>query len=185
MDRLEIHGGRRLEGTVRISGAKNAALPEMAAALLTSEPVHLKNIPHVRDIITMAKLLAHMRCVGIEPGHSAERIHIPRGNDFARGSAVRAGEDDARVGADAGAARGAVRLRARFAARGLRDRRAPDRSAHPGARKAGREDQRGSRIRRGAGDAAEGHDLSLSENHGDGHGKHSHGGGAGRRRNDS
>src|SRR5208282_5574354 len=62
MDRFKIEGGRRLEGTVRISGAKNAALPAMAAALLTAEPVHLKNIPHVRDIITMAKLLAHMRC---------------------------------------------------------------------------------------------------------------------------
>jgi UDP-N-acetylglucosamine 1-carboxyvinyltransferase len=62
MDRFKIQGGRRLEGTVEISGAKNAALPAMAAALLTAEPVHLKNIPHVRDIITMAKLLAHMRC---------------------------------------------------------------------------------------------------------------------------
>jgi UDP-N-acetylglucosamine 1-carboxyvinyltransferase len=62
MDRFKIEGGRRLEGTVQISGAKNAALPAMAAALLTSEPVHLQNIPHVRDIITMAKLLAHMRC---------------------------------------------------------------------------------------------------------------------------
>lgn len=62
MDRFKIEGGRRLEGTVQISGAKNAALPAMAATLLTSEPVHLQNIPHVRDIITMAKLLAHMRC---------------------------------------------------------------------------------------------------------------------------
>src|ERR1700675_3952687 len=62
MDRFKIQGGRKLEGTVRISGAKNAALPAMAATLLTSEPVHLKNIPRVRDIITMAKLLAHMRC---------------------------------------------------------------------------------------------------------------------------
>jgi UDP-N-acetylglucosamine 1-carboxyvinyltransferase len=62
MDRFKIEGGRRLEGTVKISGAKNAALPAMAAALLTSEPVRLENIPHVRDIITMAKLLAHMRC---------------------------------------------------------------------------------------------------------------------------
>ena len=51
-----------MEGTVQISGAKNAALPAMAAALLTAEPVQLKNIPHVRDIITMAKLLVHMRC---------------------------------------------------------------------------------------------------------------------------
>jgi UDP-N-acetylglucosamine 1-carboxyvinyltransferase len=62
MDRFKIHGGRKLEGEVRISGAKNAALPAMAASLLTAEAVHLKNIPHVRDIITMAKLLAHMRC---------------------------------------------------------------------------------------------------------------------------
>ena len=60
MDRFRIEGGRRLEGTVRISGAKNAALPAMAAALLTSDPVHLKNIPRVRDIVTMGKLLAHM-----------------------------------------------------------------------------------------------------------------------------
>jgi UDP-N-acetylglucosamine 1-carboxyvinyltransferase len=62
MDQFKIQGGRRLEGTVRISGAKNSALPAMAAALLTAEPVRLENIPHVRDIITMAKLLAHMRC---------------------------------------------------------------------------------------------------------------------------
>src|ERR1700734_2890646 len=62
MDRFKIHGGQRLEGEVRISGAKNAALPAMAAALLTADAVNLKNIPHVRDIITMAKLLAHMRC---------------------------------------------------------------------------------------------------------------------------
>jgi len=62
MDKFKIEGGRRLEGTVRISGAKNAALPSMAAALLTPEIVRLQNIPHVRDIITMAKLLAHMRC---------------------------------------------------------------------------------------------------------------------------
>ena len=62
MDRFKIEGGRRLEGAVRISGAKNAALPAMAAALLTSDPVRIQNIPHVRDIITMAKLLAHMCC---------------------------------------------------------------------------------------------------------------------------
>ena len=61
MDRFKIEGGRPLEGTVRISGAKNAALPTMAAALLTSEKVALDNIPRVRDIITMAQLLAHMK----------------------------------------------------------------------------------------------------------------------------
>jgi UDP-N-acetylglucosamine 1-carboxyvinyltransferase len=63
MDRFRIEGGNRLEGTVRISGAKNSALPAMAAALLTSEPVHLQNIPRVRDIITMARLLAHMNAL--------------------------------------------------------------------------------------------------------------------------
>src|SRR5215470_5912870 len=67
MDRFRIEGGRPLEGTVRISGAKNAALPCMAAALLTRETVRLQNIPHVRDIITMAKLLAHMRCRVFSP----------------------------------------------------------------------------------------------------------------------
>ncbi len=61
MDRFLIEGGIPLRGTLRISGAKNAALPEMAAALLTAEPVHLKNVPRVRDILTMGKLLAHMQ----------------------------------------------------------------------------------------------------------------------------
>ena len=60
MDKLLIEGGRRLEGSVRISGAKNAALPAMAAALLTCERVELDNIPRVRDIITMGRLLAYM-----------------------------------------------------------------------------------------------------------------------------
>ena len=63
MDRFRIEGGNRLQGTVRISGAKNSALPAMAAALLTSEPVHLQNIPRVRDIITMGRLLAHMNAL--------------------------------------------------------------------------------------------------------------------------
>ena len=63
MDRFRIEGGNRLQGTVRISGAKNSALPAMAAALLTSEPVRLQNIPRVRDIITMARLLAHMNAL--------------------------------------------------------------------------------------------------------------------------
>jgi UDP-N-acetylglucosamine 1-carboxyvinyltransferase len=60
LDKFLIRGGRRLEGSVAISGAKNSALPAMAAALLTSEPVKLHNVPRVRDIITAAKLLAHI-----------------------------------------------------------------------------------------------------------------------------
>ena len=60
MDKLVIRGGNPLLGTVRISGAKNAALPCMAAALLTDEPVILENIPQVRDIETTRNLLAAM-----------------------------------------------------------------------------------------------------------------------------
>ncbi len=60
MDKLVIRGGNPLLGTVRISGAKNAALPCMAAALLTDEPVIIENIPQVRDIETTRKLLAAM-----------------------------------------------------------------------------------------------------------------------------
>src|SRR5512142_1108799 len=60
MDKFVIRGGTPLLGTVRISGAKNAALPSMAAALLTEEPVVLENISHVRDIETTRKLLSAM-----------------------------------------------------------------------------------------------------------------------------
>jgi UDP-N-acetylglucosamine 1-carboxyvinyltransferase len=60
MDKLVIRGGNALLGTVRVSGAKNAALPCMAAALLTEDTVILENIPQVRDIETTRKLLAAM-----------------------------------------------------------------------------------------------------------------------------
>jgi UDP-N-acetylglucosamine 1-carboxyvinyltransferase len=60
MDKFLIRGGKALRGTVAISGAKNSALPVMAAALLTAEPVKLHNIPKVRDLVTMSKLLAFM-----------------------------------------------------------------------------------------------------------------------------
>ncbi|MFB3918208.1 MAG: UDP-N-acetylglucosamine 1-carboxyvinyltransferase [Terriglobales bacterium] len=60
MDKFVIRGGEPLHGTIKVSGAKNAALPCMAAALLTEEPVILENIPQVRDIETTRKLLASM-----------------------------------------------------------------------------------------------------------------------------
>jgi UDP-N-acetylglucosamine 1-carboxyvinyltransferase len=60
MDKFVVRGGNPLLGTVRVSGAKNAALPAMAAALLTDEPVILENIPQVRDIETERQLLAAM-----------------------------------------------------------------------------------------------------------------------------
>ena len=60
MDKLVIHGPSSLDGEVRISGAKNAALPIMIGALLTPEPVRLSNIPHLRDVTTTLQLLASM-----------------------------------------------------------------------------------------------------------------------------
>ena len=57
MDKFRIRGGNQLKGRVTISGAKNSALPCMAAALLTGETVMLHNLPYVRDIITMRRLL--------------------------------------------------------------------------------------------------------------------------------
>src|SRR5947199_8847204 len=60
MDKIRVRGGSVLAGTVEISGAKNAALPDMVASLLTAEPVHLRNLPYVRDILTTRRLLSEM-----------------------------------------------------------------------------------------------------------------------------
>lgn len=60
MDKLLIRGGRELYGEVFISGAKNAALPELCAALLTEEPVVLTNVPGLQDVTTMLRLLQNM-----------------------------------------------------------------------------------------------------------------------------
>jgi UDP-N-acetylglucosamine 1-carboxyvinyltransferase len=63
MDRLVIRGGRRLEGSVEVRGAKNASLPQIAAALLSAEPLELANVPDVSDV---ASMLALMRVFGVE-----------------------------------------------------------------------------------------------------------------------
>ena len=60
MDKLIITGGRRLDGEIRISGAKNAALPILAATLLASEPVTVGNLPHLQDVTTLIELLGRM-----------------------------------------------------------------------------------------------------------------------------
>src|SRR6185312_8798864 len=60
MDKLLIQGGHPLKGEVRISGAKNAALPILCAALLTDEPLELTNVPALRDIATALSLLSRM-----------------------------------------------------------------------------------------------------------------------------
>jgi UDP-N-acetylglucosamine 1-carboxyvinyltransferase len=60
MDKFLIKGGKALRGSVVVSGAKNSALPLMAAALLTADKVMVRNVPRVRDLVTMSKLLAFM-----------------------------------------------------------------------------------------------------------------------------
>ncbi|HVN99739.1 MAG TPA: UDP-N-acetylglucosamine 1-carboxyvinyltransferase, partial [Steroidobacteraceae bacterium] len=60
MDKLQITGGVPLDGEIRISGAKNATLPVLAAALLADGPVTIGNVPHLHDVTTMIELLARM-----------------------------------------------------------------------------------------------------------------------------
>jgi UDP-N-acetylglucosamine 1-carboxyvinyltransferase len=81
MDKLVIRGGNPLLGTIRISGAKNAALPAMAAALLTDETVVLENIPQVRDIETERRLLSAMGAeVELGYGRAHHRTNICAAN---------------------------------------------------------------------------------------------------------
>src|SRR3954466_11750581 len=73
MDKLLIRGGRQLRGEVVISGAKNAALPELCAALLTAQPVVLENVPRLQDVATMVTLIRNM---GVEVERDESRVRI-------------------------------------------------------------------------------------------------------------
>src|ERR671921_2178795 len=74
MDKFRIMGGRPLKGRIQISGAKNSALPCMAAALLTPETVILHNIPYVRDIITQRRLLEDIGATVLTPELRTHKI---------------------------------------------------------------------------------------------------------------
>ncbi|HKN21161.1 MAG TPA: UDP-N-acetylglucosamine 1-carboxyvinyltransferase [Terracidiphilus sp.] len=77
MDKFIIRGGNPLVGTVRVSGAKNSALPSMAAAILTDEEITLENIPQVRDIETERRLLASMgAAVALHEGDARDHVTI-------------------------------------------------------------------------------------------------------------
>src|ERR1051326_4114335 len=78
MDKLKITGGRRLEGTVKISGAKNSALPSMAASLLTSGEIILENIPLVNDIFTTRRLLRELGASVEFDGDHAVRLRAEK-----------------------------------------------------------------------------------------------------------
>jgi UDP-N-acetylglucosamine 1-carboxyvinyltransferase len=73
LDKLAIEGGHRLEGEVAISGAKNAALPILAACLLTPDPLELHNVPDLRDVSTMLELLARM---GVRVERMGDRVRL-------------------------------------------------------------------------------------------------------------
>src|SRR5436190_17760636 len=76
MDKICIKGGVPLEGVIPIGGAKNAALPLMAASLLTSESLTLKNVPVLADIATMAKLLVQHGVAVTRGGEGADSGHV-------------------------------------------------------------------------------------------------------------
>jgi len=73
MDKLLIQGGNRLDGEITISGAKNAALPILCAALLTADCVQLANVPHLHDVATMLKLLRQM---GLRAEQDGDRLTL-------------------------------------------------------------------------------------------------------------
>ena len=141
--RLIIEGGVPLRGEVRVSAAKNAALPLLTASLLSAEPVVLENVPRLADIATIRALLERL-------GTEIEDRDGPHGRADARAPVrrgpVRPGLDDARLRPGAGAAPGPGGPGAGLATRRLRDRGPPDRSAPQGTRAAG-----------GGGDARQGY----------------------------
>ena len=185
MDKFVIRGGNRLLGTVRVSGAKNSALPAMAAALLTEEPVILENVPQVRDIETERKLLAAMGAE-VELGYgraqhrtticcrnlanaeaSYDLVKTMRASTLVLGPLV-ARMKEARVSLPGGCAIGARPI-----------------DLHIKGLEAGRKDFAGARLHRGARRAAERRPRSVREDYGDRHRRPADGGDPGRRRNDS
>lgn len=82
MDKLRIRGGIPLSGTVTISGAKNAALPILTSALLSSGPVRLSNLPQLNDIRTMTRLLQQMGVVTEEQGEGRMQLDSSKVNNY-------------------------------------------------------------------------------------------------------
>jgi UDP-N-acetylglucosamine 1-carboxyvinyltransferase len=74
LDKFQIAGGRRLEGEVRASGAKNAALPVLSASLLTDRPLVVRNVPELHDVTTMLRLLGRMGVSAAPAGGGEVRV---------------------------------------------------------------------------------------------------------------
>jgi UDP-N-acetylglucosamine 1-carboxyvinyltransferase len=82
MDKLKIQGGQRLAGSVRIAGAKNAALPALAACLLAEDPVQVVNLPGVRDVRTMLRVLEQLGATVRRDREGAAHVHMERFASF-------------------------------------------------------------------------------------------------------
>ncbi len=140
MSTLIIEGGHRLSGVVDVEGNKNAALPLMAATLLTAEPCVLTNVPRIADVDVMARLLLDLGAEVEGIGSPTLRIRCTRGH-LAR-ARPRAGRPSARLGAAARSLAGPHRAGVRGAA-GRRLSGAPhDSHAHRGAHGDGRRTRR-------------------------------------------
>ena len=163
MDKFVIRGGTPLLGTIRVSGAKNAALPAMAAALLTEEPVILENIPQVRDIITERNLLAAMGAeVELGYGRAHHRTTLccrKLVNPEASYELVKTMRASTLV---LGTARSAYRDCKGLAARRLRHWRPSYRPSYQGPGKAWCGNHPGPRVHRGTRGPAEGRRTSSS-----------------------
>ena len=78
MDKLRVTGGRRLTGKVAVGGSKNAALPALAATLLTEDKLELQNLPRVRDVRTMLRVLEHLGAEVHDGGDGSASIRVSR-----------------------------------------------------------------------------------------------------------
>ena len=154
MDRIRIVGGQRLNGTIPISGAKNAALPLMIASLLTRETLTLNNVPRLADVQSacphsrQSRRRRDHRRQEVGPAHQRRPdLQAHRARDRRHHRALRDGGAHARELLGARAARRALRQGQGLAARRLRHRHAPRRSASDHARGARRRDRARRRLR--------------------------------------
>ena len=154
MDRIKIIGGQRLNGTIPISGAKNAALPLMIASLLTADRLTLKNVPNLADVNLLARILRNhgvdLAVDGKRPGPartSGRDLPPHRARHRRHHRALRDGQPHARQLLGARAAARALRPGQGVAARRLRHRHASGRPAPDGPQGARRRDRHRRRLR--------------------------------------
>jgi hypothetical protein len=121
MDKLLIEGGARLSGEIAISGAKNAALPILCSALLTTEPVTFTNVPRLNDIGTLLRLLEQM---GVKVSREGDVRDARRLGCGQPGGLLRDGQDHAGLHPGARPPGGTLRRGPGEPARWLRHRRA-------------------------------------------------------------